>query len=183
MNCELDASSAFKHHDLMMMRLVSVIFLAMLFLGVAFHHSAPRAAEKVLPFAPVVAVFTVMLICSSIIGQNAAAIRESGGRLLLAVTTLHAGGFALGYLFARLFGYPRQICRTVSIEVGMQNSGLGVVLARKHFIDPASGTSLAAVPCAISSVVHSVLGSILAGLWRLQGDKKPPSPTQPTLHP
>jgi BASS family bile acid:Na+ symporter len=43
----------------------------------------------------------------------------------------------------------------------MQNSGLGVVLARKHFADP-----LTAVPCAISSVFHSVIGSVLAGWWR-----------------
>ena len=53
------------------------------------------------------------------------------------------------------------VARTVSIEVGMQNSGLGVVLARKHFADP-----LTAVPCAISSVFHSVIGSLLAGWWR-----------------
>lgn len=51
------------------------------------------------------------------------------------------------------------------VEVGMQNSGLGVVLARRHF--PAE--PLTAVPCAISSVVHSLIGSVLAGWWRLRG--------------
>ncbi len=81
--------------------------------------------------------------------------------LLLAVFLLHAGGFGLGYLFAKLFGYDRIVCRTISIEVGMQNSGLGVVLARKHF----PGT-LAPVPCAVSSVFHSVIGSLLAAWWR-----------------
>jgi BASS family bile acid:Na+ symporter len=45
----------------------------------------------------------------------------------------------------------------------MQNSGLGVVLARRHFADP-----LTAVPGAISAVCHSVLGSICAGSWRLR---------------
>lgn len=53
---------------------------------------------------------------------------------------------------------------TLSIEVGMQNSGLGVVFAQRHF----STDPLAAVPCAISSVVHSCLGSLLAGWWRLR---------------
>ena len=72
-----------------------------------------------------------------------------------------AGGFALGYAFARVMRFDVTVARTVSIEVGMQNSGLGVVLARKHFTDP-----LTAVPCAISSVFHSVIGSILAGWWR-----------------
>ncbi|EEE60873.1 hypothetical protein OsJ_14528 [Oryza sativa Japonica Group] len=51
--------------------------------------------------------------------------------------------------------------RTISIEVGMQNSVLGVVLASKHF-----GNPLTAVPCAVSSVCHSVYGSLLAGIWR-----------------
>ena len=83
--------------------------------------------------------------------------------MLAAVFLLHAGGFLLGYFFARAFGYDRIISRTVSIEVGMQNSGLGVVLARKHFADP-----LTAVPCAISATFHSVIGSFCAGIWRLR---------------
>ena len=78
--------------------------------------------------------------------------------------TMHAIGFAVGYAFARLFGYDRAVSRTISIEVGMQNSGLGVVLAQRHF--PAE--PLTAVPCAISSVVHSVIGSVLAGWWRMR---------------
>ena len=65
---------------------------------------------------------------------------------------------------ARAFGYDRSVSRTISIEVGLQNSGLGVVLAQRHF--PAE--PLTAVPCAISSVVHSVLGSLLAGCWRMR---------------
>ena len=48
----------------------------------------------------------------------------------------------------------------------MQNSGLGTVLARKHFSDPFTGICLAAVPCAISAVFHSVIGSVLAAVWR-----------------
>ena len=51
--------------------------------------------------------------------------------------------------------------RTVSIEVGMQNSGLGVVLAGQNFANP-----LVAVPSAISSLFHSLIGSVLAGWWR-----------------
>ena len=57
--------------------------------------------------------------------------------------------------------------RTVSIEVGMQNSALGVVLATAHFADP-----LVAVPCAISATVHSCVGSLVAGAWRLRDEKK-----------
>jgi bile acid:Na+ symporter, BASS family len=151
----------------LLMSTVKVV-LAPLVLGLALHHFAPRAVQAVLPAAPLVSVLVIALICASIIGQSAGSIRESGVQLLMAVFLLHAGGFFLGYLFAWAFGYDKIIRRTVSIEVGMQNSGLGVVLAKKHFADPLTGISLAAVPCAISSVFHSVIGSVLAGVWRLR---------------
>jgi BASS family bile acid:Na+ symporter len=147
---------------------VQVVLLPVI-AGLVLHHTAPRLVHAVLPAAPLVSVVVIALIVASIIGQSAQEIRESGLQLLGAVFLLHAGGFLLGYLFARLCGYDRIICRTVSIEVGMQNSGLGVVLARKHFTDAATGISLAAVPCAISSVFHSVIGSLLAGWWRWRG--------------
>lgn len=131
--------------------------------GVAINRWLPGVVRTVMPVAPLVSVLTIALVCASIIGQNAAAVTASGPRLLLAVALLHTIGFGVGYLFARLFGYDRAVARTISIEVGMQNSGLGVVLAQKHF--PAE--PLTAVPCAISSVVHSVIGSLLAGWWRL----------------
>jgi BASS family bile acid:Na+ symporter len=138
------------------------IVLAPVLFGLGLHHVFPRCVKAVLPVAPVVSVLTIALICASIIGQNAARIKTSGARLLLGVFLLHAGGFCLGYLFARLFGYDKIICRTISVEVGMQNSGLAVALAQKNF--PA--LPAAAAPCAISSVFHSVLGSLLAGYWR-----------------
>jgi len=109
-------------------------------------------------------VLTITLICASIIGASADRIRSSGAVLLLAVFLLHIGGFLLGYLSARLLGYGRTDCRTISIEVGMQNSGLGATLAQQHFpLMP-----LAPLPCAISATFHSVIGSILAGIWRIR---------------
>ncbi|MFM7375081.1 MAG: bile acid:sodium symporter family protein, partial [Chthoniobacterales bacterium] len=102
-----------------------------------------------------------------IVGQNSAAIFEHGKQLLLAVFLLHAGGFALGYFVTRLFRYDSTTARTVSIEVGMQNSGLGAVLAKTHF----AANPLTAVPAALSSVCHSLLGSLLAGVWRVTGSK------------
>ena len=132
--------------------------------GVAINRWLPGVVRTVMPVAPLVSVLTIALVCASIIGQNAAAVTASGPRLLGAVVLVHAIGFGVGYLFAWLLGYDRTVARTISIEVGMQNSGLGVVLAQKHFpVEP-----LTAVPCAISSVVHSVIGSLLAGWWRLR---------------
>ena len=132
--------------------------------GVAINRCLPCVVRNVQPAAPLVSVVAIALVCASIIGQNAAAVRDSGPELLAAVFSLHGLGFACGYLCARICGYDRPVARTISIEVGMQNSGLGVVLAQQHF--PAE--PLVAVPCAISSVVHSLIGSGLAGWWRLR---------------
>jgi BASS family bile acid:Na+ symporter len=137
------------------------IVLIPLVLGVSLHHLFPKVVQAVLPVGPLLAVVVIALICASIIGSNAAAVEASGWRLLGAVVLLHSLAFTTGYVFARLFGYPEAFNRTVSIEVGMQNSGLATVLAKSHFADP-----LTAIPCAISAVVHSVIGSILAGIWR-----------------
>ena len=130
-------------------------------IGVWVNRLAPRAVQRAQLMLPLVSVVVIALICASIIGGSAAAVQGAAGRLLGAVFGLHAGGFALGYVVARVLRFDKIVARTVSIEVGMQNSGLGVVLARKHFADP-----LTAVPCAISSVFHSVIGSVLAGWWR-----------------
>ena len=144
------------------------VVLAPLVLGLALHHGTPRLVQRILPAMPLISVVTIALICASVIGQNAVNIRKSGLLLLSAVFLLHAGGFALGHLFARLLGYDEIIRRTISIEVGMQNSGLGVVLAQNNFPQlPATAT-----PCAISAVFHSVIGSLLAAVWRFRPTKE-----------
>lgn len=136
------------------------VVLLPVIVGLILHEAAPRLVRFVLPAAPLLSVVTIALICGSIIGAGAEIIKASGLTLLLAVFLLHAGGFGLGYLAAKLFGYDKIIARTISIEVGMQNSGLGAFLAKNNF------STVAAVPCAISSVFHSVIGSVLAAIWR-----------------
>jgi BASS family bile acid:Na+ symporter len=144
-------------------------------LGVVLNRLFPRAVKTVLPVAPLVSVLAIAMICASIIGQRADEVKESVGPLLLGVALLHVGGFSLGYGITRLMKLPIRSARTVAIEVGMQNSGLGVVLANKHFANPVTGIALAAVPCAISAVMHSVIGSICAGYWRWKDGRELPS--------
>ena len=82
--------------------------------------------------------------------------------ILSSVLLLHLGGFLLGYWLPRLLGLDEAMRRTISVEVGMQNSGLGSALATKHF----AATPMVAVPSAVSAVVHCIFGSILAAFWR-----------------
>lgn len=133
-------------------------------LGLFLRQFFPCVVRTIHPFAPLLSVVFIALICASIIGTNATTIKASALKLFCAVALLHVGGFTLGYAFARLLGYPRITCRTVAIEVGMQNSGLGAVLARSSFPD----LLLAPVPAAISASFHSLIGSLLAAWWRMR---------------
>ncbi|KAK2638607.1 hypothetical protein Ddye_026402 [Dipteronia dyeriana] len=91
-----------------------------------------------------VAVDAAGLLMSTL--QSASSILTSGLQVVLAAVLLHASGFFFGYALARMLGIDIASSRTISIEVGMQNSVLGVVLATQHF-----GNPLTAVPCAMCS--------------------------------
>lgn len=139
---------------------VNVVLVPVL-LGLVLNRYLPAVTRRLTPVSPLFSVIAIVLIVASIIGQNHEIILQSGWRLLAAPALLHLGGFGLGYVAAWLFQLSEVDSRTVSIEVGMQNSGLGTHLANKHF----PGT-LASVPCAISAVYHCIIGSLLAGFWR-----------------
>ena len=138
------------------------IVLAPVIIGVALNRFIPKCVKFVLPAAPLISVLTITLICASIIGSDADKLKQSGGVLLLAVFLLHTGGFFLGYLLSRLLRCDELTSRTILVEVGMQNSGLGAALAKQHFVS----LPQTALPCAISATFHSVIGSVLAGFWR-----------------
>ncbi|MEZ5696722.1 MAG: bile acid:sodium symporter family protein [Sphingomonadaceae bacterium] len=138
--------------------------------GVLLNRLFPRAVEPIARFSPLVSIVAVILIVAAIIAKSKALIIEHAGVLLLAVLLLHLAGFGLGYLLARLLKLREQDRRTISIEVGMQNSGLGSSLAStpafaSQFAQPMQA-ALAPVPSAISSIYHVVIGSLLAAYWR-----------------
>ena len=149
---------------------VQVVLLPVL-LGAALNQTFPKQVERLAPISALSAVLLIAFICGSVIASNAAAVAAAGPKLLLAVALLHSGGFALGYTLSKVLGMPEKVARTNSIEVGMQNSALGALLATAHF--PAN--PLAAVPCAISACTHSVMGSLLAAFWRSQPTRDAPS--------
>ena len=129
--------------------------------GVSVNRYLPSATKKILPIAPLVAVIMITLIVASVIGSGRQQVLDAGFRLVIAVFSLHAAGFMFGYLGGQLLIGQILTSRTISIEVGMQNSGLGVVLAQQNFASP-----LVAIPSAISSVFHSLIGSLVAAVWR-----------------
>lgn len=142
-----------------MTRDTAMVILLPIVMALIAKKAIPALAQKLEASANFLAVLSITLIVASIIGQSRENILKGGWLIVAAVFTLHAGGFFFGYTFARALKINPVQAQTISIEVGMQNSGLGVVLATKHL------GALAAVPCAISSLMHSIIGSILAALF------------------
>lgn len=142
------------------------IVVAPVLIGVVCNVKFPRMVAKVSRFGPVVSVVALILITCGIVSQNAAAVIANAGRLAVGATLLHVVGFGLGYVVARLLRYPEQMARTISIEVGMQNGGLAVALAKKNFVTE----PLAAVPAVFSSVIQNIVGGLLASWWRARSN-------------
>ncbi|GJM95859.1 hypothetical protein PR202_ga12639 [Eleusine coracana subsp. coracana] len=149
----------------------SQVVLAPVLLGALLNQYCNGLVHLVSPLMPFIAVATVAVLCGNAIAQNASAILASGVQVVLSVGCLHASGFFFGYVLSRILGIDTASSRTISIEVGMQNSVLGVVLASKHF-----GNPLTAVPCAVSSVCHSVYGDATVRISYKQA-------TETTIHP
>ena len=145
--------------------------------GVFCNWRFPKAVAQASRFGPLVSVIALILITGSIVANNAQAVIDNAGKLALAAFLLHALGFSVGYVFAKLLKYPEDMARTISIEVGMQNGGLAAVLAKENFpLQP-----LAAVPAVFSGLTQTLVGSVLATWWRLRSsaDKDKPQERHP----
>ena len=150
----------------LLLKTLKVVILPVL-IGIFLNHYFHRRVKKVDAYTPFIAVLSIVFIVDVILADKKSAILEIGASLIVAVLLLHLLGFILGYVLSRLLKFTERDAQTVSIEVGMQNSGLATELARSNF--PAYG--LATVPGAISALTHCILGSIAAGLCRWQNAK------------
>ena len=151
----------------MLLDMLKVVLLPVT-MGLVANRWLPRLTAHLAAGTPILSVLFIVLIVGAIVADKKQAIADSAASLLISVFLLHAGGFALGRLAAWLLRRPLATARTIAIEVGMQNSGLGANLAKQHFADP-----LTAVPSAISAVFHSLIGSALAARWGRQSPERP----------
>ena len=132
--------------------------------GALLNHFFRKWVKKINSYTPFIAVISIVFIVDFILAAKKEEIISTGPTLVIVIVTLHALGFILGYLLSKWLNFSKKNSQTISIEVGMQNSGLATELARNNF----PGFSLATVPGAISALTHCILGSIVAGLCRLQ---------------
>ena len=126
-----------------------------------------RQAVSVLPLVSVVAI--VAIVCA-VVSVSQKQIAETG-LLIFAVVVLHnCLGLLFGYLLGKVFKMSLPKRKALSIEIGMQNSGLGVALAMAYF------SPLSAVPSAIFSVWHNISGPILATIFANMKDEASAKP-------
>ena len=135
------------------------VVLVPVVLGVLVNRFFSKTVERSVRVLPLISVTAIVLIVGAIIGANADRLATVGPRVAAAVVLHNGLGLLLGWLLARVFRMDVPQRRAVTIEVGMQNSGLAVAMATAHV------SALAAVPGAIFSVWHNVSGALLANLW------------------
>ncbi|MFG6149704.1 bile acid:sodium symporter family protein [Halobacillus sp. B23F22_1] len=146
----------------MFLSIVQVIIIPIT-LGVLIRRVFPKAVNKSSTVIPLISVVAIIVIVSAVVAANVESIATSGLIIFSAVMLHNLMGLLLGYVTAMLMKLDESKRRAISIEVGMQNSGLGVALSTAHF------GPLAALPNVIAAVWHNISGPILATIW----SKKP----------
>ena len=153
-------------------RTVDVNVLGMLFsilwvvilpiaLGLLVRRLWPKVTQHATDYLPAVSSLAICVIVMIVIAANAGKLL-SGGAVVVAVVVLHnVFGLGIGYLIGWLLGLNKAKRRAISIEVGMQNSGLATSLATIHF----AALPMAAIPGAIFSVWHNISGAVLARIY------------------
>jgi BASS family bile acid:Na+ symporter len=108
---------------------------------------------------PAISVLAIVLIIAIIVAINRPQLASLVLPVVFSVMLHNLAGLAGGYWLPRWLGHDETTCRTLAIEVGMQNSGLGVALAMKYF------SAAAALPGAVFSIWHNLSGATLASYW------------------
>jgi len=165
---------------------VTAMFLSILWVvilpivaGLVVKRLWPRQTEQATVYLPALSSLAIAAIVLIVISASANKLfipasdsptgSPSGGLIILAVVMLHnIGGLTIGYLIGRLLRLPTQKRRALSIEVGMQNSGLASSLATLHF----AAYPMATIPGAIFSVWHNISGAIVARIYARNDEKQ-----------
>ena len=142
---------------------ISILWVVILpiLLGLLVKRLLPSLTNRVVPFLPAFSSLAIATLVAIVVSANASKLMV-GGVLIIVVVMLHnLCGLSLGYLLGSLLRLDHKRRVAISIEVGMQNSGLASGLAALHF----AAYPLATVPGALFSVWHNISGSIAARLY------------------
>lgn len=146
----------------MFLSVVQVILLP-IGLGMAFQKLFPDIILKVKDYLPAVSTLAITAIVIAVVSANASALATSGLIIILVVILHNLLGYAFGMFTGKIFRLNKPQCIAMSVEVGMQNSGLECSLATIHF----AAMPLATVPGAIFSVWHNISGALYARILNI----------------
>ena len=143
----------------MFVSIVQVVILpiALGFIINKFFYKFTNSIKEILPL---ISVLAIVAIVAAVVSANSQRLMQVGYLVIIVVVLHNCLGYLCGYLLSKLFRLNNAKCKAVSIEVGMQNSGLATSLAATHF----ASMPLATVPRAIFSVWHNISGSIVANI-------------------
>lgn len=130
-------------------------------LGLLVKYFLPDLSKKATSYLPAVSALAISLIIAGVISVSRDNILATSGIILLIVIIHNCLGYLLGFILARIAGMKWRKAIALSIEVGMQNSGLAAGLAKTHF----TALPMATVPGAIFSAWHNISGALLAWIF------------------
>ncbi|MBP5770317.1 MAG: bile acid:sodium symporter family protein [Bacteroidaceae bacterium] len=144
--------------------LLSIVYvvIAPIIVGLLCQRFLPKLTKRVVPYLPASSSIAIAFVVAIVVSHNAERLMVGGALVVLVVMLHNLFGLGLGYLIGRLSGLPEAKKRAISIEVGMQNSGLASSLATLHF----AAYPLATIPGAIFSVWHNISGALVALMYR-----------------
>ena len=145
----------------MFLSIVKVILIP-IGLGFLLHKLFEKATERLVKVLPMVSTIAICMIVGAVVSHNAEKILSTGVMVFAVVILHNLLGYACGFVLGALLRLSPKKTKALSIEIGMQNSGLATSLAGTAFPDLAMAT----VPGAIFSVWHNISGAILAGIYR-----------------
>ena len=146
---------------------ITKIIIIPLGIGFIINQYLKKVAEFLKDYLPLISMVGIAFIITIITAAGQAALLNVGGLLMVAVLMHNLGGYCLGYGAAKLFRMPEQDCRTVAIEVGLQNAGLASGLANQ--MGKLATVGLAA---ALFGPIMNITGSVLASWWGRSSDPK-----------
>lgn len=145
-----------------MLQSIVYVVIAPIIVGLLCQGFLPKLTKSVVPYLPAFSSIVIAYVVGIVVSHNADRLLV-GGLIVIIVVMLHnLLGLSTGFLIGKLLHIPKPKCVALSIEVGMQNSGLASSLAVLHF----ATYPLAAIPGAIFSVWHNISGALAAKLYQ-----------------
>ena len=146
----------------MMLSIIKMVIVP-IFLGIYIKKFFRTKIDSFVEIFPAISSLFIAFICGLVVALNKDYLKNTSGLLLLGVVILNFLGLSLGYFAGYVYKFDTKRKRTLAIEVGMQNAGLGAVLSLKHF------SPEVAIPSALFATFCVITASVLAKIWSKNG--------------